>query len=306
MVRTILSEALNEGLAKCHLGSLPDYIPELAKGHSIAAGICLVDSDGMEYLYGDYGTPFTMQSISKVMALILAMEDHSHDYIFQHVGLTSSAEAFNSIKQLETKNENKPLNPFINAGAILTLSLVKGESYDEKFERVRKLTEQLSYSETIKIDQSVYKSEKETGDRNRSLAYFMCSTKVFKGDVEALLDAYFKMCSMLVTCRELAYIGAVLANEGRCIKTGDQLLRQDTVHAVNAIMASCGMYDGSGEFAVKVGIPSKSGVGGGIMSVVPRKIGIGVFGPALDAYGNSVAGVTILEYLSRKMSLNIY
>ncbi len=305
-MNTLILEAVRNGRKIWQEGRLPDYIPELSKVNASALGICIVGCDGREYAGGDAMTEFTVQSISKVLALILALEDHPHGYVYQHVSVTSSAEAFNSIKQLETMNGNRPLNPFINAGAILTLSLVNGATYEEKFNRVRALAERLSRKKAIEIDRGVYLSEKQTGDRNRALAYFMSSTKVLHGQIEDLLDAYFKMCSMRVTCRDLAHIGVVLANGGRDVKTGEQLIKPDTVKAVNAIMASCGMYDGSGEFAVKVGLPSKSGVGGGILSVIPGKMGVGVYGPALDVHGNSVAGVSMLEYISKKMNLSIY
>lgn len=305
-MKEVINSAYNLGMLKTDQGKVVDYIPELSKVDASQVGVCMIRHNGEVYSVGDCETYFTMQSISKVISLILSLEENSQDYVFSKVGVTPSAEPFNSIKQLETMNENKPLNPFINAGAILTLSMITGDGYEDKFIKVRALAEKLMHRTNLEIDESVYQSEKATGDRNRALAYYMRSTKIFSGDVEKILDVYFKMCSFKVNCIDIANIASVLSNRGKSIKTGEQIVSRSTTKAVNAIMASCGLYNGSGEFSVKVGLASKSGVGGGIMSVVPNKCGLAVYSPALNKHGNSVAGIEMLSYISEALGLSMY
>ena len=305
-MKKIINQAVLLGKESTSLGKVANYIPELAKCSSDALGIYIKESSGEDYYSGDYDHYFTMQSISKVISLILALEDNTHDYVFEHVGVSASAESFNSIIQLETKNGHIPLNPFINAGAILTLSMVRGSTTEDKFIRIIELAEKLMGRSNIEIDELVYQSEKETGDRNRALAYFMRSTKIYTGDVESVLDIYFRMCSLKVTCKDIANIGFVLSQKGFSDAERKQIISEDTVRVVNAIMASCGMYDGSGQYAIGIGMPSKSGVGGGIMAIAPNRMGIGVYGPSLDDHGNSIAGISMLKYLSKKLNLSIY
>lgn len=287
-------------------GEVASYIPELSKANRDALGICVVTLDGEEYSAGDYETKFTMQSVSKIVTLMLAILDNGKENVFSKVGMEPTSSSFNSIVNLETKNLNKPLNPMINSGAIATTALIAGETPDEKIERILKFTRRISGNPDIYINEDVYRSEKETGHRNRSLAYFMKSTGVIDGDVEEALDVYFKQCSMEVTARDLARIGALLANDGILPWTGEKIVPREVARIVKTIMVTCGLYDASGKFAVHIGIPSKSGVGGGILSAVPGRMGIGVVGPALDAKGNSIAGVKVLEDLSREMDLSIF
>lgn len=305
-MKKIIEKAYNLGREKTQQGKVADYIPELSKVDRDQVGLCMITKDKKMISAGAYDTYFTMQSMSKVIPLILTLEENSHDHVFNRVGVTPSAESFNSIKQLETMNEHKPLNPFINAGAILTLSMVSGQDYEHKFQKIISLAEVLMDRRGLEIDEAVYASEKATGDRNRALAYYMSSTKIYNGDVEKILDIYFRMCSLKVNCVDIANIASVLSNKGKSIYTGQQLISKASTRAVNAIMASCGLYNGSGEFAVQVGLASKSGVGGGIMSVVPETCGIGVFSPALDEHGNSIVGIEMLKYLSETMELSMY
>jgi glutaminase len=217
-----------------------------------------------------------------------------------------SGDPFNSIVKLETLKHHKPLNPMINAGAIAVASLIKGTDVNHRFNRVCQLLHQITGHDKIGLNREVYQSERSTGDRNRSLAYFMKSTGVIESDVEEALDLYFQLCSIDVTCSDLAKIGLFLANGGYLTNEETALVDSGIVKILLTIMMTSGMYNASGEFAIRVGIPAKSGVSGGIMGVVPGQMGIGVFGPAIDDKGNSVAGTRILEDMSEKYNLHIF
>lgn len=287
-------------------GIVASYIPELSKAKKDALGICITTLDGEEYYAGDCEEKFTIQSISKVVTLMLAILDNGRDYVFKKVGMEPTADAFNSIINLETKNPHRPLNPMINSGAIATVSLISGEDRDKTFERILKFTRKITGNPEININEEVYKSEKVTGDRNRALAYFMKSTGVIEGDVEDVLDVYFKQCSLEGTCRDISRIAAVLANNGVLPWSGERVIPSYVARIVKTIMVTCGMYDASGDIAVNIGIPCKSGVGGGILAAAQGRMGIGVFSPALDVKGNSSAGVKLLEELSRELDLSIF
>ena len=287
-------------------GNVASYIPELSKADGEALGMCVTTLDGEEFFAGDYETKFTIQSISKVVTLMLAIIDNGVEYVFSKIGMEPTEAAFNSIINLENNNDQKPLNPMINAGAIATVSLISGDTAEEKFNRILKFTRKITGNPDININESVYASEKATGDRNRSLAYFMKSTGVIEGDVEDVLEVYFRQCSMEVNCRDIARIGAMLANAGVIISNNERVISREATRIIKTIMVTCGMYDASGNFAVHIGIPAKSGVGGGIMAAVPRRMGIGVIGPALDDKGNSIGGIKVLEELSRELDLSIF
>lgn len=237
---------------------------------------------------------------------MLAIIDNGVDYVFSKIGMEPTEAAFNSIINLENNNDQKPINPMINAGAIATVSLITGDTAEEKFKRILKFTRKITGNTDININEGVYESEKATGDRNRSLAYFMKSTGVIEGDVEDVLDVYFRQCSIEVNCRDIARIGALLANAGVIISNNERVISREATRIIKTIMVTCGMYDGSGNFAVHIGIPAKSGVGGGIMAAVPRRMGVGVIGPSLDGKGNSIGGIKVLEELSRELDLSIF
>ena len=286
-------------------GKVASYIPELAKSNPNDLGVYLITLDGQEYFAGDCDKKFTMQSISKILSLMLSLIDNGES-VFEKIGMEPTGDSFNSIVNLELKSIHKPFNPMINAGAIATTSMIKGSSTEEKIERILTLAKKLSHNPDIKINENVYLSEKATGDRNRSLAYFMKSYNVIDGEVYDVLDVYFKQCSIDVTCKDIANMGCVLANDGVSTKTGERIVSKQICRIVKTIMSTCGLYDASGEFAVHIGIPAKSGVGGGILAAVPHKMGIGVYGPSLDEKGNSIGGIQILRELSEKLDLNIY
>jgi glutaminase len=287
-------------------GEVASYIPELEKADSDALGLCVATLDGEEFYAGDYKNKFTIQSISKVICLMLAIYDNGKDYVFSKVGMEPTESSFNSIINLETRKQKKPLNPMINAGAIAVTSLICGDTAEEKFNRILKFTRKITGNDDININEEVYASEKATGNRNRALAYYMKGAGIIETDVEETLDVYFKQCSMEVTCRDIARIGVMLANAGVLPWTNERVISREATRIIKTIMVTCGMYDGSGNFAVHIGIPAKSGVGGGIMAAVPRRMGIGVFGPALDKKGNSIAGMKVLEALSKEMDLSIF
>lgn len=287
-------------------GKVASYIPALSEANPDELGIYVVDSRGKEYYSGDYNAKFTIQSISKIVSLILAIRDNGRENVFKKVDVEPTGMGFNSIVNLEASDSGKPYNPMINAGAIVTTSLIDGKDVNEKLEKILEFMRTVTNNDDISVNERVYLSEKETGNRNRALAYFMKSTGVLDGDVEEILDLYFKQCSIEVTARDLARFGAVLANDGVIPWTNEKLIPKDVCRIVKTIMVTCGMYDASGDFAVKVGIPAKSGVGGGILATVPRKFGIGIYGPSLDEKGNSIAGINIITDLANELDLSIF
>ena len=300
-----LHDALSYGKCFTGLGQPADYIPELARVNKHQLGVCIVNLDQEILKEGDYDRPFTIQSISKLVSLILALHDRGGEYLFQDkVGVEPTGDPFNSIIKLETKT--RPFNPFINAGAITVASCIDGKDTEERFERVLTYIRHLCNNDEICLNENVYLSEKSTGDRNRALAYYLKASGILEGDVEECLDFYFRMCSVDVTALDIANLSAVLANHGTNPFTGENLIEPSCAKALRALMLTCGMYDGSGRFAMKVGFPAKSGVGGGIAAVVVDRMGIGVYGPALDEKGNSIGGIKILEYLADKLDCSLF
>lgn len=302
----LLKDLVEKHLPDTQFGKLADYIPELSKYNKEALGISIYDVNGCLYQAGNCNDKFTIQSISKPIVLMLALLDNGEDKVFSKVGKEPTGDPFNSIIRLETFTEHKPLNPMINAGAISVSGLVHGSNSEDKFNRILDFLKSVTRNNEISINQSVYESEARTGNRNRAMAYFLKDFGNIEGNVEETLDVYFKQCSIDINTKDLAYISAVLARNGKDIITNKQLFPERYCHIVKSYMATCGMYDGSGEFAINVGIPAKSGVGGGIMCTVYNRMGIGVYGPALDKKGNSYAGLKLLESLSKELSLSIY
>ena len=287
-------------------GNVASYIPALSKANADDLGIYVVDSKGKEYYSGDYDKKFTMQSISKIVSLILAIRDNGRFNVFKKVDVEPTGMGFNSIVNLEASDSGKPYNPMINAGAIVTTSLIDGRNVEEKLEKILDFMRTVTNNKYIDVNEEVYLSEKETGNRNRALAYFMKSTGVLEGNVEEILELYFKQCSIELTAKDLARFGAVLANDGVIPWTNEKIIPKEVCRIVKTIMVTCGMYDASGEFAVNVGIPAKSGVGGGIIATVSRKFGIGIYGPSLDEKGNSIAGLKLIKDFSNELDLSIF
>jgi len=302
-MKNLLSKLMQESRKNASNGRIADYIPELGKANPTDFSVSVVTMDGEITQAGDTNTSFTMQSVSKLFSLALALELLGPQVVFLKVGMDPTSEPFNSILKLEISDSHKPMNPMINAGAIAVVSILPFETSREKFEAVLNLIRKMAANADINVDEKVYLSEKLTGDRNRALAYFMKSTGEVSGEVEHHLDAYFRQCSITVTTKDLAVMGATLAANGVCPLNRERVLSPLTCRTLRAMMITCGMYNGSGEFALRVGIPAKSGVSGGILATVAERMGIGVWGPSLDEKGNSIAGIDFLEKLTKELEL---
>jgi len=305
-MQSILDAAVKIGLPYTKDGKTASYIPELSKVDPGQLGVAVVSLNGERWCSGDWNKNFTMQSISKVAALMLAVMDNGEQYVFSKVGMEPTGDPFNSIIKLETMKTAKPLNPMINAGAIAVDSLIHGKCVQDKLNRLVGFVRKLCHNDKIWFNHQVYESESATGFRNRALGNFMKDAGIIEGDVEEVLNLYFKQCSIEVNAMDIAMMGAVLAGDGISPVTGEVLIPKPIARLVKTFMVTCGMYDASGEFAVRVGLPAKSGVGGGILAAVPGKMGIGVFGPALDSKGNSAGGIKIMEHVSKELELSIF
>lgn len=303
-MKELLDRVLSECSGYADYGRVASYIPELAKADKSDFGIAIIEENGECYSVGDYNKRFTAQSVIKPIILLLALMDNGRERVEALCGVEATGKPFDAFNYSDRALAGEHINPMINAGAIALCTLIHGDSGEEKFERLLNLARALSSDATLDIDMSVYESERLTGNKNRALAYMLKAYGLIDADIEDTLDIYFKACSVLVDCQDLARIGLVLANRG--MREGIRLIDEEYARYVNAIMTICGMYDGSGEFALRVGIPAKSGVGGGIMASVPGKMGIGVYSPSLDKKGNSLCGVRALEMISRELKLSIY
>jgi len=270
-------------------GEVADYIPQLATVDPAAFGLALAGVSGSVYEAGDTDVPFTIQSVSKpfVYALALALADVGMDEVLARVGVEPSGEAFNAIS-LEP-GTGRPDNPLINAGAILISSLVTGADPEERSARILVLLSRCAGRDLV-VDDAVFRSEHDNGDRNRALAHLMRASGSLTMPVDEAVDVYFRQCSVLVTAADLAVMGATLANGGVNSRTSVVAMEQAVAEQVLTVMATCGMYDFSGEWLFRVGLPAKSGVSGGLVAVSPSQFGIGMYSPPLDERGNSVPG----------------
>ena len=284
-------------------GAVANYIPELTLARREWFGISVATLDGRVFDVGDCDQLFTIQSVSKPFVFGLALEDHGREYVNSKVSVEPTGEAFNSIVLDEATN--RPFNPMVNAGAIATADLVKGSGAPERLHRVLAMLKRYT-GRDHDVSLPVYLSEKATGNRNRAMAYLMLNFGMVSERIEETLDLYFQQCSILVNARDLAMIGATLANGGVNPVTGERAIDARYVQDVISVMTSCGMYDYSGEWCYRVGIPAKSGVGGGITAVVPGRLGIGTFSPLLDAKGNSARGLKVFEEMSRDFGLHMF
>lgn len=298
-VKKILNDIIEKNRKLINQGSVASYIPALANSDPNDIGLCIMDLQGKTYKLGNYNKKFTIQSISKIMSLILAIEDNGFKKVFEKIDYKSTEESFDSLFKLEFQNVKKPANPMINAGAIITTSLIKGKS-KEKFNRLLDLIKLVTENKEISYNEEVYQSEKKTGSKNKAMAYLMDSRGFLEEDVEESLDNYFKQCSIEVDVVDLAKIGLFLANR----KESD--FHIETKKIITSIMATSGMYNFSGEYAAKIGIPSKSGVAGGLVGTVPNKMGIGIYNPILDNLGNPIVGYNIMKDISNQFKLSLY
>jgi glutaminase len=282
-------------------GEVATYIPELASADPDLFGICLATVDGALYEAGDTRAPFTIQSMSKPLTYGLALELAGEEAVRSRVGVEPSGDPFNEISL--RAGTGTPVNPMINAGAITCAGLVF-EASDAPMELLLE-TYSTYAGRPLEIDEAVYRSEADTGHRNRAIAHLLRGHEVLVSDPEAALDLYFRQCSVNIDCRDLALVAATLANGGVNPVTGVRAVREDVVRSILSVMTTCGMYDGAGEWLVSVGIPAKSGVSGGVLGVLPGRLGVAVFSPRLDEQGNSVRGVAVCRDLSQDLALHL-
>lgn len=300
--QSLIEEIKNMANSVHPCGKVASYIPELSlMSPNLFSISCVVSESGSILQAGDTDTHFTMQSISKILSLAYALEKFGVEKVFKSVDMEPTADSFNSLMRLEMASPI-PANPFMNAGAIVICSILQNELGRESFNEIT------SYCESFtgirhKLNSKVFDSEMLTADRNKSLAYFLKSTGLLMDSVENSLELYIKLCSLECTTLDLAKIADVLSCGGKSSFTGKHPLSLKTIKTIIGIMITCGLYNGSGEFAVRVGIPAKSGVSGGILALAPGKMGIGVFSPPLDIKGNSIAGLYALELLSDRLNL---
>src|SRR5437016_2085876 len=282
-------------------GAVADYIPELGKADPAHFGISLATLDGHVYEVGDTQIPFTIQSMSKPFVFALALDTLGATRVESVIGVEPSGDPFNSIR---LNAENHPFNPMVNAGAIACSGLIHEAKGGDTFEYIREALGRFA-GRKLGVDEAVYASESVTGDRNRAIAYLLRTNAVLRDRVDSVLDVYFRQCAILVTARDIAVMAATLANRGVNPVTGQQVMTPYAISRTLSVMTSSGMYDYAGEWIYRVGIPAKSGVGGGILAALPARLGLGSYSPRLDKHGNSVRGIKVCEALSSHYDLHM-
>ncbi|WP_050613487.1 glutaminase [Bacillus testis] len=297
-------------------GECAAYIPALKREDPGQLGICMIGADGTVIKAGDWEATYTLQSISKVISFIVACMEHGVPYVMEKVDVEPTGDAFNSIVRLELHKPGRPFNPMINAGAITVSSILVGDTPTEKVESVCTFIEKI-VGKRPSVNEEVFQSEWHTAHRNRALAHYLKETGFLEGSVEEALEVYLKHCSIEVNSEDIAMIGLVLALDGYHPIRKEVIFSKEVARLTKALMVTCGMYNASGKFAAFVGVPAKSGVSGGIMSAIPPSVksqgtpfpagcGIGIYGPAIDEIGNSVAGVQLLRHIAKKWDLTIF
>lgn len=300
--RTILEEIYTEAKALPAIGTVASTIPELAKINPNKFGIHLTTIDGQDFGIGDSDEKFSIQSVSKALTVAYAFSILG-EKVWERVGVEPSGNPFNSLVQLEYE-KGIPRNPFINAGALVIADILITHLKNPKQDLLN-FIRTLSGFETINFNEAVAKSEKDTGFRNAALANFLKSFGNIENDVEEVLDFYFHQCSLEMTCKELAHSFFFFANEGKT-KAGKQILSQSQVKRLNALMQTCGFYDESGEFTYRVGLPGKSGIGGGIGALFPKNFAVATWSPRLNEKGNSELGMYALEQFTTKTGMSVF
>jgi glutaminase len=298
-----LVDSLHEKYRGLTAGEVATYIPELSKANPEHFGVCLVTASGRVIAAGDCDVPFSIQSVSKPFTFGMALEEFGHARVFECVGVEPSGDAFNSI---ELQNgTNRPHNPMVNSGAITITALLHAKYGDAALDR---LLERFSAAagRRLEVDHDVYESERRTGHRNRAIAHLLLNVGMVHDQAEAALDLYFRQCAILVTCRDLATMAGTLGNMGRNPLTGEVVFDLYSVKDMLSIMFTCGMYDYSGQWAYRVGVPAKSGVSGAVMAVVNRQMGIATYSPRLDAHGNSRRGTEVGVELASRLGLHAF
>ncbi len=299
-LQRLLDEVVARAREQDDWGAVASYIPELAGVDPRQFGISVCTLDGRQWSAGDADRFFSIQSVSKAFTLALALGRHG-DRLWRRVCQEPSGNPFNSIIQLELE-DGRPRNPFVNAGAIVvTDALLDARAPREMLAELLRFLRAEAADENIFINDAVARSEAEHGDRNASIAHFLRACGNLRNDVDAVLGAYFHQCAVEMTCAQLARAGRFLLEPGRA----GRLIAARHLRCINALMLTCGHYDGSGAFACRVGVPAKSGVGGGILAVVPGKASVAVWSPGLDRYGNSRQGTLALEHLSKALDWSV-
>lgn len=285
-------------------GRVADYIPELARSDPSWFGIAVATVDGQVWAVGDHDRPFTIQSICKPFSYGMALEDHGREEVLRRVGVEPTGDAFNSHIKLEAATK-RPHNPMVNAGAIAVASLIAGQDPTQRLNRVLAAFSRYVGREVL-VDMPVFLSERTSGHRNRAIAHLMRHFGMLDERVDEALDLYFQQCSVRVTARDLALMGATLANGGVHPHTGQRALDPHYLRDVLTVMFTCGLYDSAGQWAYEVGLPAKSGISGGLLAVVPGQLGIGIYSPPLDERGSTVRGLRVCADLSRQLGLHVF
>lgn len=296
-------------------GNCADYIPALAQHDPNKLAISIIGADGIEMKAGDTTNTFTLQSVSKIISFISACMDKGMSYVLDRVDVEPTGDTYNSIVRLESHEPGKPFNPMINAGAITVSSMISGHSSQEKLDTILTLLEKM-VGKKLRVNEEVFQSEWETANRNRAIAYFLMDSGYLDCEVEEALEVYLKQCAIEVDVSDLAMIGLIIGNDGYHPISKEQLFPKEVAKLTKALMITCGMYNSSGKFAAFIGLPAKSGVSGAIVAAVPSHAslhspfptgcGIGIYGPAIDTIGNSVAGVHLLKHIATEWNMNIF
>lgn len=298
----IIKDIVNEAKTQTDKGKVANYIPELSNIDPNKFGICILDNNGVEYKAGDSNEQFSIQSISKVLSLSMAFSMIGED-LWKRVGVEPSGDPFNHLSLLEMEN-GIPRNPLINAGAIVISDILISNLKDPKSDFL-KYVQGIANDPSISYDEKVAESEKRTGFRNYAAAYLIKSFGNLENDVEKVLDFYFHSCSIKMSCEQLVKVFYIFMNRGNCLQNNNYL-KLPQVKRINAIMLSCGFYDEAGEFAFEVGLPGKSGVGGGIVALLPNTFCVATWSPGLNKKGNSKLGMLALEKLTTDTGLSIF
>ncbi len=301
--QTLLEEIRAEVMPLIGQGSVASYIPALAEVSPNNFGMAVVTVNGDVFAVGDAHTPFSIQSISKVFNLVLAFSNLG-DSIWSRVGREPSGNAFNSLLQLE-REDGIPRNPFINAGAIVVADMLC-EFLPNAEDQLISFVRELANNPSINYDLYVAQSEKETGNRNYALGYFMKSFDNIRMPIDRVMDFYFKQCSISMNCVDLGRAFLMLANHGVVPHSGNRVLTVSQSKRLSSLLLTSGLYNEAGEFAFRVGLPAKSGVGGGIAAIIPQKLSVIVWSPELNDYGNSLAGIQALELFTTKSGISIF
>lgn len=308
-----LQQFVEESIPFSQFGQTVSYIPALENKHPNHFAVCILDEHGKQFTAGHTTEKFTLQSMSKIISFIYVCEELGVENVLQFVDVEPTGDAFNSMIRLEITEVGKPFNPMINAGAITVSSLLPGTDKRQRMNGLCQFIYKMT-GETVAIDDEVYLSELETANRNRSIAYYLKSNDFLQGDVEVALDLYIQQCSIEVDVQTLAKIALVISNDGVNPQTKERIFSHEIAKISKALMITCGMYNASGKFATFIGMPSKSGVSGGILSVAYHEnleglqgfLGIATYGPAINHIGNSVAGIEFLTRLSNEYDLSIF